>query len=49
MADSLGSTASIQAQPAMSFYVVQHALEGGGVVVGTKVDLEFEVEAVKAK
>jgi len=24
-------------------------LEGGGVVVGTKVDLEFEVEAVRAK
>lgn len=24
-------------------------LEGGGVVVGTKIDLEFEVEAVKAK
>jgi len=24
-------------------------LEGGGVVVGTRVDLEFEVEAVRAK
>jgi hypothetical protein len=24
-------------------------LEGGGVVVGTKIDLDLEVEAVKAK